>query len=174
MSLNISTASLRSLIALVEKREKLTAELEAIENQIAAAIGGSTPVVKTVSSRKIRGGELGNARSVKAQKKRGKRGAIKELILAGLKEAGDAGIAVRHLAAKLGLKPGSVHVWFGTTGKKSGLTEALGKGVYRLKESIGVETPQSSLKAPKPKIARKNEQLGAKRGKKKTKAVKTK
>lgn len=163
MSLNISTESLRSLIALVEKREKLTAELEAIEKQIVAAIGGQTPVVKTVSSRKIRGGELGNARSVKVPKKRGKRGAIKELILAGLKEAGDAGIAVRHLAAKLGIKPGSVHVWFGTTGKKSGLTEALGKGVYRLKESIGAETPQSLLKAPKPKATRKAVKISAKK-----------
>ena len=73
------------------------------------------------------------------------------MILAGLKEAGEAGIAVRHLAAKLGLKPGSVHVWFGTTGRKSGLTEALGKGIYRLKQSVGAETPANLLKAPKPK-----------------------
>jgi hypothetical protein len=155
MSLNISTASLRSLIILAEKREKLMAELASIEKQIAAAIEGSTPVVKTVSSRKIRGGELGNARLPRVPKKRGKRGAMKELILAGLKEAGDAGIAVRHLAAKLALKPGSVHVWFGTTGKKSGLTEALGKGIYRLKQSVGAETPSNLLKAPKQKVTKK-------------------
>jgi hypothetical protein len=76
--------------------------------------------------------------------------------LAALKEAGEAGIAVRHLAAKLGLKSGSVHVWFGTTGKKSGLTEALGKGVYRLKESIGAGPAQSSLEAPKPKLRKRS------------------
>ncbi len=154
MSLNISTASLRSLLALAEKREKLTAELASIEKQIAAAIEGSTSVVKTVSSRKIRGGELGNARLPRAPKKRGKRGAVKKMILAGLKEAGEAGIAVRHLAAKLGLKPGSVHVWFGTTGKKSGLTESLGKGVYRLKQAVGVETQGEAPEAPKPKAVK--------------------
>ena len=101
-----------------------------------------------------KGHKTGNGRkrgrTVKAAK-RGKRGALKELILAGLKEAGEAGVAVKHLAAKLGLKPGSVHVWFGTTGKKSGLTEALGKGVYRLKNSVGADTEQSLLEAPKPK-----------------------
>lgn len=84
-------------------------------------------------------------------------------ILAGLKEAGDAGIAVKHLAAKLSLKPGSVHVWFGTTGKKSGLTEALGKGVYRLKESIGAETDQKLLEAPKPKAGKPARKVRAKK-----------
>ncbi len=148
MSLNISTESLRSLLVLAEKREKLTAELAAIEKQIAAAIEGSTPVIKTVSSRKIRGGELGNARLPRAPKKRGKRGAIKELILAGLKEAGDAGIAVRHLAAKLGLKPGSVHVWFGTTGKKLSEIEKTGKGTYRLKDSSAKAEAPASLDEP--------------------------
>ena len=148
MSLNISIASLRSLLALAEKREKLTGELSSIEAQIAATLGGNTPISKNRAVRKTRP-------PTKTPRKRGKRGAIKELILAGLKEAGEAGIAVRHLAAKLGLKPGSVHVWFGTTGKKSGLTEALGKGIYRLKQSVGAETPASLLKAPKQKVAKK-------------------
>jgi len=165
MNSNISTASLRSLLALVEKREKLTAELAVIEKQIAAAIKGSIPVVKTVSSRKIRGSELASARLPGAPKKRGKRGAVKNAILAGLKEAGDAGIAVRHLAAKLGLKPGSIHAWLHTTGKKSGFITSLGKGVYRLEESLGVAAPR--VKAPRPRLVgkkvRQNEKLGRKK-----------
>lgn len=86
--------------------------------------------------------------------RRGKRGKVKELILAGFKEAGEAGIAVKHLAAKLAIKPQNIHVWLHTTGKKNGLTEALGKGVYRLKESIGAETDQKFLEAPKPKTVK--------------------
>jgi hypothetical protein len=171
MSLNISTASLRSLLALAEKREKLTADLASIEKQIAAAIEGSTPVVKTVSSRKIRGGELGNARLPRAPKKRGKRGAIKNLILAGLKEAGDAGIAVRHLAAKLGLKPGSIHAWLHTTGKKSGIIKSLGKGVFRLEESLGVAAPK--VEAPKPQLVGKKVRQNGKLGRKKAGASST-
>ncbi len=39
-----------------------------------------------------------------------------------------------------------------TTGKKGGFVKALGKGVYRLEESLGTETPQASQEAPKPKL----------------------
>lgn len=140
MSLNLSTASLRSLIALTEKREKLTDELASVEKQIVAAIGGDTIASPAPRNQKSQ------ARSVK---RRGKRGAVKELILAGLKEAGEAGIAVKHLAAKLGIKPQNIHVWLHTTGKKGGVIKALGKGVYRLEEAIGVEAPK--IEAPKPR-----------------------
>lgn len=149
MSLNLSSATLRELVTLTEKREKLTSELSAVEAQIAATLGGAAPRTGKSGVRKTRrGGELGNGRPVKP-KKRGKRGAVKELILAGLREAGEAGIAVKHLAAKLAIKPQNIHVWLHTTGKKSGLVKALGKGVYRLEESFGVATPK--IEPPKPK-----------------------
>ena len=143
MSLNLSSASLRSLIVLTEKREKLTIELATVEKQIAAAIGGDSNANPTP--------KIGKGRA-KAAKKRGKRGAVKELILAGLKEAGEAGIAVKHLAAKLAIKPQNIHVWLHTTGKKSGLVEAAGKGIYRLKQAVGVETQGEVPEAPKPKV----------------------
>jgi hypothetical protein len=143
MSLNLSSAALRNLVTLAEKRERLTSELSAIEAQIAATLGG-TPIAKV---------KVKTERAAKAPKKRGKRGAVKELILAGLKEAGEAGIAVKHLAAKLALKPQNLHVWFHTTGKKSGLVEAAGKGIYRLKQAIGVEAPK--IEVPKPAATRK-------------------
>lgn len=152
MSLNISSASLRELLSLTEKREKLTDELAAVEKQIAAAFGGAT---RSISPPKVRKGtEGGNGRTAKASKKRVKRGAVKELILAGLKEAGEAGIAVKHLAVKLGIKPQNIHVWLHTTGKKGGLVKALGKGVYRLEESLGMEAPK--IEAPRLKAVRKS------------------
>jgi len=151
MSLNLSSASLRALLSLTEKREKLLAELSAIEAKISEALNG----VSVASSKPVdrRGGLVGSSRQATPTKRRGKRGAVKELILAGLKEAGEAGIAVKHLAAKLAIKPQNLHVWLHTTGKNSGLIEALGRGVYRLKESLGLEP--SKIEAPKPEAAKK-------------------
>ena len=151
MSLNLSSASLRELVSLTEKREKLVGELSAIEAQIAAALGGVSSSSEKPSS--PRGGRVGKTPASKPARKRGKRGALQQLVLAGLKEAGQAGIAVKHLAAKLGIKPANIHVWLHTTGKKNGLVKALGKGVYRLEESLGVEAPK--IEAPKPKVSRK-------------------
>lgn len=143
MSLDLSADSLRALVSLTEKREKLLAELSDVEAKISGALNG----VSVASSKPVgrRGGLVGNSRLAKPAKRGGKRGAVKELILAGLKEAGEAGIAVKHLAAKLAIKPQNLHVWLHTTGKKSGLVEAAGKGVYRLKQRTDVLAP----KAPK-------------------------
>lgn len=155
MSLNISTASLRALITLTEKREKLTSELSAIEAQIAAALGGTAPRAGKDAVRKTRqGGELGNGRVVKPPKKRGKRGATKERILEALKTAGAAGISVKELSAKLGLKNQNVHVWFNTTGKKLKEIEKTGKGTYRLNEfGAKAEAPVTIEKPAKVKAS---------------------
>lgn len=168
MSLNLSTASLRSILALSEKRDGLLADIQKIDEQLSKAFEGGGNVVVT-------GHKTGNGRkrgrpakasvqapTISTTAKRRKRGSVKNLILAGLKEAGEAGIAVKHLAVKLGLKPQNIHVWFHTTGKKSGLTEALGKGVYRLRESLGAETLPNSLEAPKPKATRKASKIARK------------
>lgn len=152
MSLNLSSASLRALVSLTERREKLLGELSAIEVKISSALNGASHgTVKPP----CRGGGSGNIRSAK----RGKRGAVKELILTGLKEAGEAGIAVKHLATRLAIKPQNIHVWLHTTGKKSGLIEAASKGVYRLKQAVGVEAPSSIVRVPKPKVVRKKKAI---------------
>jgi len=57
------------------------------------------------------------ARPAKAAKKRGKRGALKESVLAALKEAGKKGTSVKELSSKLGVKNQNLHVWFHTAGK---------------------------------------------------------
>lgn len=107
MTLNVSSESLRSILKLAEKRESLAAELARIEGQIAQALGGVPDITKA-------GHDTGHGRKVKRAtgRKRGKRGAVKEAILAGLREAGKAGIAVKHLASKLAIKPQNIHVCF--------------------------------------------------------------
>ena len=138
MSLNLSSAVLRSLVSLIEKREKLLGEVAAIEKQISSALGESS-FDSPEPSRRL-GRKVGNTRVAKPAKQGGKRGKTKELILGALKEAGANGISVKELSAKLGLKSPNLHVWFATTGKK--LTEKARPGIYRLKESGGViETP---------------------------------
>lgn len=166
MSQPPSSAALRSLLSLTEKREKLLGELSAIESQISSVLSGTT-AGSAKSSR--RAGGLGesprSAKPFKREGKRGKRGALKELILEALKGAGTKGISVRELSAKLGVKNQNVYVWFATTGKK--LTEKAEPGVYRLKKSAGeIEKPVVSEKPVKAKTAKK--------GKKKPSAPKVK
>jgi predicted transcriptional regulator of viral defense system len=50
-----------------------------------------------------------------------------------LRTAGDKGVAVKELSAKLGVKNQNVHVWFSSTGKKLGTIQRIGAGRYRLK-----------------------------------------
>ncbi len=127
---NLSTAGLEKLIALVKKRESLQAEIAAVEQQLSVALGAtSAPVAKAPKTRKVRGkGKKAKAAPVAAVKeapkaaaakpvKKGKRGALKESVLAALTAAGPAGIAVKDLSAKLGVKNQNLHVWFSTTGK---------------------------------------------------------
>ena len=68
-----------------------------------------------------------------AQAAGGRRGALKARILASLRTAGDKGVAVKDLSAKLGVKNQNVHVWFSSTGKKLGTIQRIGAGRYRLK-----------------------------------------
>lgn len=156
MSLNLSTDTLRSILSFSEKRDALLAELQKVETEISKVLGGAAPAkVATLGHETghgrttVRSSTKASAKRKSVPAKRAKRGAVKELILAGLKEAGDAGIAVKHLAAKIGIKPQNIHVWLHTTGRKGGFVKALGKGVYRLEESFGVEAPQ--IEAPRPK-----------------------
>jgi hypothetical protein len=58
-------------------------------------------------------------------------GSLKDLILVELKKAGRRGLSVSELAAALGTKSGSLHVWFSTIGKyPDGLTK-VGPGRWK-------------------------------------------
>lgn len=168
MSLNISTASLRALISLTEKKEKLTKELSSIEGQISAVFGGAAFTASKSAVRKIRGGgDVGNGRPKRLGKKRGKHGKTKGLILEALKAAGSAGISVKELSAKLGLKNSNVHVWFSTTGKTLKEIQKTGKGTYRFHESgATAESPVAAVKASgvsKSKISAKKSKFAGKK-----------
>lgn len=130
---NLSSAGLRQLISLVEKRDALTAELAKIEKALSEAVSGGVPAAapkakaagkgrkaRKVSAAKPAAAPAAKAPVVKAPArpaKKGKRGALKASILEALKAAGPAGLGAKELSTKLGVKNQNIHVWFSTTGK---------------------------------------------------------
>jgi hypothetical protein len=144
--------SLRNLPALTAKRDSLIGELKKIETAIVSALSGKGqeeapakkrgPKPKAAKVVAVKAAAPKKAKEVKAVKPkaakaaagagRGKRGALKEQILAALKSAGAKGVSVKDLSDKLGVKTQNVHVWFSTTGKTVGV-EKVSPGVYRLK-----------------------------------------
>lgn len=122
---NISSATLKQLSILIKKREILEAQLGKVESQISSAFSG----VKVAKAPKAKADRPAKS----SGKGRGKRGALKEAIVALLEKAGGVGLSAKEVSKKLGIPNQRVHVWFGTTGKKiEGLTKP-GKGIWALK-----------------------------------------
>jgi DNA-binding NarL/FixJ family response regulator len=136
----IDTSTLESLIKLTKKRDILLDELKKLEAVISSVSSGEKSDSASAVRRKGRGRRRSAtaAAEPKAAKTSeapasGRRGALKARILAALKSAGDKGVAVKELSAKLGVKNQNVHVWFSSTGKKLGTIQRVGAGRYRLK-----------------------------------------
>jgi len=125
----IPTVVLKRLIKLQESREALLGKVAEIEAEITKVFGGGAAAPR---GRKPKVGRPAAAKPAK-RGKRGKRGATGAKIFAALKAAGSKGIRVADLAENLKMKGQNLHVWFNTTGKKSGKVERVDKGVYRLK-----------------------------------------
>jgi hypothetical protein len=128
---NLSSAQVRQLIGLIQKKESLQAKLNRVDQALQEIeSGGSAPkrrgpkpksaAVAAKPGRKARRG------------KRGKR--LKEPLLAALKAAGTTGIRVKDLAAKLKVKPSNVFSWFYTTGKKVKGIKKVGEAKYAMAE----------------------------------------
>ena len=129
----INTSVLESLIKLTKKRDLLLGELKKLEAAITSIYSGGKAESATVRRRKsTAAAEAKTAKSSETQTS-GRRGALKARILAALRTAGDKGVAVKELSAKLGVKNQNVHVWFSSTGKKLGTIQRVGAGRYRLK-----------------------------------------
>ncbi|MBN8710291.1 MAG: hypothetical protein BGO12_21375 [Verrucomicrobia bacterium 61-8] len=126
MSLSsLSSANLRNLVTLVEKREALAAELEKVEASIKSALEGGK------ASTPIAGAKRGPKKGSIRRPKMNKRGALRDFIVAELQAAGKEGVSVKDLSAKLGVKNQNVHVWFSTTGKSVG-AKRVSPGRYAL------------------------------------------
>ncbi|MFA7345171.1 MAG: hypothetical protein WC003_12780 [Terrimicrobiaceae bacterium] len=139
---HITSESLRRLLGLTDKKEQLVKAVADVEDQIANALKGvATATVEAAEA----------VTPFKPAKKAGKAkgnkpGGLKERILALLEAAGEEGVRVKDIAAKLAAKPGSISVWFSTTGKN--ITTKVEPGRYAAKgDAKAVATPKASKSA---------------------------
>jgi len=145
----LTTTTLKSIAGLTDKLSATIDELKKIEQTILASLSNEAPaapakrgpkpkaaaVKAKAPAKKVEAKAPVAAKATKAPaapKKAGKRGAIKEQIVAALQKSGAKGVSVKDLSEKLGVKTGNIHVWFATTGKTVGV-EKVAPGVYRLK-----------------------------------------
>ena len=163
-SLNPRIERLKAIIGLEEKRAVLQDQLDALTSKIATLSGdifSESPAIAAKSPIK----------AAKASKRRARRGALKESILAALSGAGSAGVRVTELASNLGTKAANIHAWFHSTAKNiPGIVKIAG-GHYRLdgKSAPAAASSKPAAKAqPAPKAqaapSKKKKGKGAKRG----------
>ena len=140
--MQLTSAALKPIATLVERKEALQAQLEDVTLRLAAweidieskAAQGRPGRRTPRRSRKQRPAATRSARAVATKSagktKRRPRGQLKESVLAQVKAAGSSGITVGDLAAKLGAKPKSLFVWFHSTGKRVTELQKVGPGRY--------------------------------------------
>ncbi len=151
----ITTSLLKSVLKLAEKRDALLSKLAEVELAIKKASAAPAPAKSTApakpAARRGRPAKVVAAapapKAVKVAKapavkksapvvkavapiSTGRRGALKDSIIAELQAAGANGISVKELSDKLGVKNQNVHVWFSTTGRKLGNIQKVGSGKY--------------------------------------------
>lgn len=108
MSLSsLSSVQLHRLIELVKERETLHAKLARVERSLESLESGKKTKGYAVAKNQQKSG-----------RRRRRRVKLKDALLKKLESAGKAGLTVKELANSLKAKPGSVSVWFYTTGKK--------------------------------------------------------
>jgi hypothetical protein len=76
---------------------------------------------------------------------RSPKGFMKSAVTELLKAAGEAGMKVKEISAKVGKPSQNIHVWFGTTGKKLDYIEKIGESCYRLRPGAAVPELPSVL-----------------------------
>ncbi|MEI6560547.1 MAG: hypothetical protein WCO68_00505 [Verrucomicrobiota bacterium] len=164
---NIRIARLKEMIALEEKRASLLSHIEAVNERLSII---QSELYGAGSSRNSVAKKLGDAaRSAFVKRKptgmRKGRGELRGQILEMLNAAGKAGVSVKELADRIGVKTANIHSWFSINAKKIAELKKIGEARYAI----------NGVVAPFPKPAKKSK--AAKKGKaakvpKKAKAVK--
>lgn len=133
---SFTSASMRSLVALAEKREKLLEQVQSLESEIAAILSNLPTKIATGKGRTFKS-VIKSTRGSKVERKGQKPGALKERILEMLRAAGDMGVTVSEIAEELSIRPANVHVWFSTTGKRLEEVKKVAPGRFRFDHVAG-------------------------------------
>jgi DNA-binding transcriptional MerR regulator len=125
--IDISSATLRKMVKLSERKEALLSQIQELDRQMAAL---QQPAEEGGGF--IRLQPLKRPSATRAAKSRMERGALKAKIIAALRAAGRGGMTIRELSDKLGIKPANLYVWFNGTGRKTKGIKKIGPAKYRL------------------------------------------
>jgi len=157
---HITSDSLRRLLNLTDKKEKLIQAVSDVEDQIAKALKGAATTTVEVAEALTPFKPASGKKAGKA--KGGKRGGLKDRILALLEAAGDEGVRVKDIAEELGSKAANISVWFSTTGKN--ITTKVEPGRYArkgAKKSTVAAQPVAARKTAKPAKAKKKSKMSS-------------
>ena len=130
MLIDISSATLRKMVKLSERKEALLSQIQELDRQMAALQqpaedGGGF----------IRVQPLKRASATRGAKGRMAKGALKAKIIAALRASGRTGMTIRELSDKLGIKPANLYVWFNGTGRKTKGVKKIGTAKYKFLSS---------------------------------------
>ena len=128
MLLDISSATLRKMVKLSERKEALMSQIQELDRQmIALQEPGSVESRPSVRFKRAGGMKTGKSRT--------QRGALKEKIVGALRAAGARGMTIQEMSAKLKVKPANLYVWFNGTGRKTRGVKKVGTAKYKILSS---------------------------------------
>lgn len=129
MLIDISSATLRKMVKLSERKEALMSQIQELDRQMAAL---QQPAEESFEVPLRAGRSFVRPGAGSRSKPRVPRGALKAKIVGALRGAGARGLTIRELSEKLGVKPANLYVWFNGTGRKTRGVKKLGPARYRL------------------------------------------
>lgn len=124
MLTQIPSSTLRQLVKLSERKEKLLTQIQAVDREMVRL--QTKHGIPTVPHDKV-----APFRTI-SPVRRGKRGALKAKILKALRGAGKRGLTIGDLSNKLGVRSANLYVWFNGTGRKVRGLKKIGPAKYRL------------------------------------------
>lgn len=127
----LSSQQFKKVYKLIQEREALQARIESISRQIESLVGEPYSAVAPAGTKR-RGRKPGQIAALgvgrPGRKRRSKRGEVTARVLEAVREAGPAGITVRELSEKLGIRNQNLHAWFQNIGKKKSELKKVGEG----------------------------------------------
>ncbi|MCX6974856.1 MAG: hypothetical protein NTZ94_11285 [Verrucomicrobia bacterium] len=127
------TTTLKALLSLTKKKDKLIRRIESIEKQLEEIAAHAEPG-KTADDIIASGSKPLKGSKRSGRKRRSPHGFMTSEIKRMLEVAGEQGLSVQSVVTSLDKPSSNVAVWF-SNAKKAGLVDNIRRGVYRLKNA---------------------------------------